>query len=93
MTVVKPSSILALISVTIIIFVALLWGICGSVPDTVSGTRVLVNSEYITSVKYSNQGAVKNIFVNHGDMVHNGQIVARIERQDILDQIKVAGIS
>ncbi|MBR4321640.1 NHLP bacteriocin system secretion protein [Treponema sp.] len=89
MTVVKPSSILALISVTIIIFVALLWGICGSVPDTVSGTGVLVNSEYITSVKYSNQGAVKNIFVNHGDMVHNGQIVARIERQDILDQIKV----
>lgn len=89
MTVVKPSSILALISVAIIVFVALLWGIFGSVPDTVSGTGVLVNSEYITSVKYANQGAVKNIFVNHGDMVHNGQIIARIERQDILDQIKV----
>ncbi len=89
MTVVKPSSILALISVAIIVFVALLWGIFGSVPDTVSGTGVLVNSDFITSVKYANQGAVKNIFVNHGDMVHNGQIIARIERQDILDQIKV----
>lgn len=89
MTVVKPSSVLALISVAIIIGVAMMWGIFGSVPDTVSGTGVLVNSDHITSVKYSNQGAVKNIFVNHGDTVHNGQIIARIERQDILDQIKV----
>lgn len=89
MTVVKPSSVLALISVGIIILIALLWGVFGSVPDTVSGTGVLVNSDYIMSVKYANQGAVKNIFVNHGDIVHNGQIIARIERQDILDQIKV----
>ena len=89
MTVVKPSSVLALISVAVIVVVALMWGIFGSVPDTVSGTGVLVNSDHITSVKYANQGAVKNIFVNHGDTVHNGQIIARIERQDILDQIKV----
>lgn len=89
MTVIKPSSLLALISVAIIIGVAVLWGFCGSVPDTVTGTGVLVNSENITSVKYANQGAVKNIFVQHGDTVHNGQIIARIERQDILDQIKV----
>ena len=47
------------------------------------------NIDHITSVKYANQGAVKNIFVQHGDTVHNGQIIARIERQDILDQIKV----
>ena len=89
MTVIKPSSILALISVAIVIGVALLWGFVGSLPDTVTGTGVLVNSENITSVKYANQGAVKNVFVQHGDTVHNGQIIARIERQDILDQIKV----
>ena len=89
MTVIKPSSLLAMISVAIIIGVAVLWGFCGSVPETVTGTGVLVNSENMTSVKYANQGAVKNIFVQHGDTVHNGQIIARIERQDILDQIKV----
>ena len=89
MTVVKPSSILALLSVAIIIGVAFLWGIYGSVPDTVNGSGVLMNIDHITSVKYANQGAVKNIFVQHGDTVHNGQIIARIERQDILDQIKV----
>lgn len=90
MTVIKPSSILALISVAIVIGAALLWGFFGSVPDTVTGTGLLVNSENMTSVKYANQGAVKNVFVQHGDTVHNGQIIARIERQDILDQIKVS---
>ena len=89
MTVVKPSSILALISVAIIIVVAVFWGIFGTVPDVVSGSGVLMNIDNVTSIKYSNQGTVKNIFVNHGDEVRNGQIVARIERQDILDQIKV----
>ncbi len=87
--IVKPASLLAVISVAILVIAALLWGIFGTVPETVSGTGVLVNSDHIASVKYANQGAVKNIFVQHGDTVHNGQIIARIERQDILDQIKV----
>ncbi len=89
MTVVKPSSVLALISIGIIIFVAIFWSIFGVIPDVVNGSGVLLNIDNITSIKYSNQGTVKNIFVHHGDTVHNGQIVARIERQDILDQIKV----
>ena len=89
MTVVKPSSIFALISVAIMIVVAILWGFYGSIPDIVMGNGVIININNITSVKYSNQGAVKNIFVKHGDIVRNGQIVARIERQDILDQIKL----
>ncbi len=89
MTVVKPSSVLALISVAIIIFVAILWGVFGTVPDVVNGSGVLLNLDHIISVKYSNQGTVKNVFVNHGDTVKNGQIIARIERQDILDQITV----
>lgn len=89
MTVVKPSSVFALISIAIIIAAALVWGIVGTVPDMVNGTGVLVNIDHVVSVKYANQGAVKNIFVNHGDEVKNGQVIARIERQDILDQIKV----
>ncbi len=89
MTVVKPSSVFALISVAIMIAVAFAWGIFGSVPDIVMGNGVIMNIDNVTSVKYANQGSVKNIFVKHGDLVRNGQIIARIERQDILDQIKL----
>lgn len=90
MTVIKPSSVLAMISVGIILAAAIAWGFLGTVPDVVNGTGVLMNIDNITSVKYANQGAVKNVFVGRGDVVHNGQIIARIERQDILDQIKVS---
>lgn len=89
MTVVKPSNVLGLISIGILIIVALIWGFWGSVPDIVRGTGVLVNIDHVVSVKYSYQGPIKNIFVSRGDKVTNGQIIARIERQDILDQIRV----
>lgn len=89
MTVVKPSNILALFSVAIILAVAIVWGIIGSVPDVVNGQGVLVNIDNVVSIKSTNQGTVKNVFVQHGESVRNGQVIARIERQDILDQIKM----
>lgn len=89
MTVVKPSNVLGIISVGILVIAAMLWGFFGSVPDTVKGSGVLVNIDHVVSVKYSYQGAIKNIFVSRGDKVYSGQIIARIERQDILDQIRV----
>ena len=88
MTVVKPSNVLGIISVGILVIAAMLWGFFGSVPDIVKGSGVLVNIDHVVSVKYSYQGAIKNIFVSRGDKVYSGQIIARIERQDILDQIK-----
>ena len=89
MTVIKPSSVLALISVGIILAVAIAWGIVGSIPDVVNGSGIIMNIDNVVSVKYTNQGTVKNVFVSHGDYVQNGQIIARIERQDILDKLKI----
>ena len=38
-----------------------------------------MNYDSVTSVKRSNAGVVKNVFVHHGDYVKSGQIIARIE--------------
>ena len=89
MTVVKPSTVLALISVGIMMTVAVLWGIFGSVPEVIHGSGVIMNVDKIESIKYTNQGTLKNIFISRGDRVYNGQVIARVERQDILDQIKL----
>ncbi len=89
MTVVKPSTVLALIAVGIMMAVALLWGIFGAVPEVVHGSGVIMNVDKIQSIKYANQGTLKNIFVSRGDKVTSGQVIARVERQDILDQIKL----
>ncbi len=90
MTVVKPANVAALISAGLLILVGLVWGIFGSVPDVVMGNGVIMNYDSVTSVKCSNSGVVKNVFVRHGDYVKSGQIIARIERQDILDQIRMS---
>ncbi|MCQ2249421.1 MAG: NHLP bacteriocin system secretion protein [Treponema sp.] len=89
MTVIKPANKIALVSFLIIVIVAFVWGFTGSIPDTVTGSGVLINSGEIISIKYSNQGTVKNVFVSAGNTVENGQIIARIERQDLLDGILV----
>lgn len=88
MTVIKPASMLLTVSLAIIIGVGIFWGFKGSIPEVVKGNGVFVNSENIFSEKYGNQGTVKNVFVSRGDSVVNGQVIARIERQDLLDQIK-----
>lgn len=88
MTVVKPSSILAVISAGIVIGFGIFWGFMGTIPDVVKGSGVFINSDTIFSEKYGNQGTIKNVFVEIGDTVLNGQVIARIERQDLLDQVK-----
>ncbi len=90
MKVVKPSDFIAVIAMGIIIVAALVWSIVGSIPESVSGMGVMISSDEVVSVKYSNQGAVKNVFVQRGDYIKNGEIIARIERTDMLDQITQA---
>lgn len=88
MTVIKPASVLTAVCVALVIGVALFWGFMGSVPEVVKGNGVFVNSENIFSEKYGSQGTIKNVFVRRGDTVESGQVIARVERQDLLDQIK-----
>ncbi len=88
MTVVKPASVLTAVAVALVLGVAIFWGFMGSVPEVVKGNGVFVNSENIFSEKYGSQGTIKNVFVGRGDSVETGQVIARVERQDLLDQIK-----
>ncbi len=89
MTVIKPSNIFALIAIAVIVLAGVIWGFTGSIPDTVDGNGVLMNIDNLVSVKNANQGVVKNIFVTYGEFVRAGQVIARIEKQDLLDQIKM----
>ncbi len=82
-TVIKSSTILALISVGIMMLVAILWCIFGSVPEVVSGKGVIINIDKIESIKYPATGIVENTFISRGDRVYKGQVIARVEKQDV----------
>ena len=82
MTVIRPSTVLALISVFIMMVVAVLWCVFGSVPEVVRGRGVIINIDKIESIKYPGNGIVENIFISNGDRVYSGQVIARIEQLD-----------
>ena len=82
MTVVRPSTVLALISVFIMMLVAVLWCVFGSVPEVLHGRGVIINIYKIESIKYPGNGIVENIFISHGERVYKGQVIARIEQQN-----------
>ena len=84
MTVVRPSTVLALISVFIMMVVAVLWCIFGTVPEVVHGRGVIINIDKIESIKYPGTGIVENIFISHGERVYNGQVIARIDQQQVI---------
>lgn len=87
MKVIKPYDIIAVAAMAVIVCAAVIWSIVGSIPESVSAMGVLISSDDVIDVKYTNQGSVKNVFVERGDMIKNGEIIARIERTDMLDQM------
>ena len=62
----------------------------GEIPEKVNGSGVLINSGKLTGITYSSGGIVKDVFLKRGDMVHDGQVIARIERQDLLESVQIA---
>ena len=90
MKVVKSYDRISVIAMGIIIIAALVWSIIGSIPESVTAMGGMLSSDEVMDVKYTNQGSVKNIFVQRGDYIENGEVIARIERTDMLDQITQA---
>ena len=87
MKVVKPYDFISVIAILVIILAALVWSIVGSIPEQVTAMGVLISSDDVIDVTYTNQGSVKHVFVERGDYIRNGEVIARIERTDMLDQI------
>ena len=91
--VIKSSTILALISVGIMMLVAILWCVFGSVPEVVSGKGVIINIDKIESIKYPGTGIVENTFISRGDRVYKGQVIARVEKQDVETSVSTQIVS
>ena len=84
MTVIRPATVLALVSVFIMMVVAVLWCVFGTVPEVVRGKGVIINIDKIESIKYPGNGIVENIFISNGDRVYNGQVIARVDQNQVI---------
>ena len=90
LTVIKSQGWLVLCAFGVLLIAVLVWSLLGAIPEKVSGQGVLMNSGELTGITYASGGVVKDVFLENGDEVHKGQIIARIERQDLLEQLQLA---
>jgi HlyD family secretion protein len=88
MQVTTPRGWLLLTGVGVLLATALVWGVLGSVPERIDGQGILIRSGGVLEVEASGDGRVTDVAVRVGDVVSEGQVVARIQRQDLVLRIQ-----
>ena len=70
----------------VLVLTILIWSVFGSLPQTVSGAGILVPPEGLMDVVSLGQGQVTDIRINPGDVVRQGETVARIAMPELEDK-------
>ena len=89
-TVINDHGWISLVALGVLLVAAIIWGIFGRIPEKVNGSGLLINSSELMSVTYNYGGTIRNVFLSNGQDVHKGQVIARIEREDLLENIQIA---
>jgi HlyD family secretion protein len=88
MQVTTPRGWLLLVGVGALLVTALVWGVLGNVPERIAGQGILIRSGGVLEVEAPGDGRVTDVAVRVGDVVSEGQVVARIQRQDLVLRIQ-----
>ena len=78
---------LALIAIGCILISAVAWGFLGSIPTKIEGQGILLNDGGVFTVRHNTSGQVIDIRFKLGDMVKKGDVAARIELPDLIEEI------
>lgn len=87
MSVTSPKAWLSLLGIAAILLTALIWGIFGSIPNTADGEGILIRSGGVHNISHPIGGQVTDIRVEAGDIVKRGEVVIRIDRHELVEQI------
>lgn len=88
MSITSPAGWLAISAIGVILFLIVLWGFLGRVPDKVSGSGILIRGGAVYDVAAANDGFVTQVLVKPGDEVTSGQIVATMSQSELDLKIK-----
>ena len=88
MRVTAPAGWLAVLALGVMLLAGIVWGFVGSVPIKVKGNGILMRGEAVQSVFAETQGQLLEMLVEPGDILEAGQVVARVDQQDLVRQIE-----
>lgn len=86
-TVTTPRAWLALVAIGCILLAVILWGVFGSIPTKVQGQGILIKSGGIYNIVHDESGKITDIRVAEGDTVHRGDVLARVDQPQLVDEI------
>jgi hypothetical protein len=78
MHVTSPRGWIALVGLSIVLLIALLWGFFGSIATTVEGQGILIRPEGVNAVISSQSGIVTSVLVRVGDVIYKDREVVRL---------------
>ena len=90
MKVTSSKAWLVLVSLGVLVLTAIGWGVWGTIPTKVTGRGMLVQPGGILEILSRAPGQVSEIYGNPGEPVRKGQVVARIEQNKLIEDIKHA---
>ena len=88
MSVTSPVGWLALSALAGVLFLIVLWGFLGRIPDTVSGSGILIRGGAVYDVSAGSDGFITQVLVKTGDQVKAGQVVAKMSQSQLELKIK-----
>ena len=90
MQVTTPRGWLALATAGGLLVAALVWSVVGSIPERIPGQAILLRSGGVFEVVASSGGRVTDLPVQVGDLITEGQVVARLAQPQLSEQLQQA---
>lgn len=84
---------IALVALGFLVGSAVLWGFEGSIPSRVAGQGILLKSGGVLEIAAAAGGRITDVAVHIGDVVREGQVVARVAQPEVLNRIRQVRLS
>ncbi|MCY3732691.1 MAG: NHLP bacteriocin system secretion protein [Chloroflexi bacterium] len=86
--VIRPRGWISLVALAILIGSAVVWGFEGYIPSKVAGQGILLRTGGVFEIAARAGGRITDVAVNVGDVVREGQVVARVAQPNVLNRIR-----
>ena len=83
MKVTSPAGWLALVGISAMISVIIVWSIIGSISIKVQGKGILIRGEAVLAVTSRANGQISDILVEENQVVREGEVVARLSQREL----------
>jgi multidrug efflux pump subunit AcrA (membrane-fusion protein) len=88
LSVISWRSWIALTGVVVLLGAIIVWGFAGSLSVNVYGQGILISSGGIQTIVATESGQISDIRVGTGDFIEKGEVVARLQQPEILNEIQ-----